>query len=124
MKNSQGLINPDRVRKLPAHYSWIDHRLVHEKYLKSLSCEGAALYLFLLCVGDKKGLSYYSDKAIRHRSRLVDIESAREELIERDLVAWNMPFYQVLSLPEKIKAAEKRPSCSPPPEFLSWRDNL
>lgn len=124
MKNSQGLINPDRLRKLPAHYSWIDHRLVHEKYLKSLSCEGAALYLFLICVGDREGLSYYSDSAIRQRTRLHDIESARMELIERDLVAWNAPFYQVLSLPEKIRTVEKQPPCSPPPEFLSWRDSL
>ena len=124
MKKSQGLINPLRLRKLPAHYSWVDHRLVHEKYLQSLSSEGAALYLFLLCVGDREGLSYYSDKAIRQRTRLNDVASVREELIERDLVAYNAPFYQVLSLPEKAKAVEKQPSCSPPPEFLSWRDSL
>ena len=124
MKKSQGLISPDRVRKLPAHYSWIDHRLVHEKYLKRLSCEGAALYLFLLCVGDREGLSYYSDKGIKQKTKLVDIESARMELIERDLVAWNSPFYQVLSLPEKIKVAEKQQPCSPLSEFLSWRDSL
>ena len=124
MKKSQGLINPDRVRKLPAHYSWVDHRLVHEKYLKSLSCEGAALYLFLLCVGDREGLSYYSDKGIRQKTKLVDIESARMELIERDLVAYSAPFYQVLSLPEKIMTVENQTSCSPPPEFLSWRDSL
>ena len=124
MKKSQGLINPDRVRKLPAHYSWVDHRLVHEKYLKSLSCEGVALYLFLLCVGDREGLSYYSDKGICQRTRLNDIESAREELIERDLVTYSAPFYQVLSLPEKVTSVENQPLCSPPPEFLTWRDSL
>lgn len=124
MKKSQGLISPDRVRKLPAHYSWIDHRLVHEKYLKSLSCEGAALYLFLLCVGDREGLSYYSDKGIMQKIRLNDIESAREELIARDLVAYNTPFYQVLSLPKPIRSAENHSPSSPPPEFLTWRDSL
>jgi len=124
MKKSQGLINPLRLRKLPAHYSWVDHRFVHENYLKKLSCEGAALYLFLLCVGDREGLSYYSDKAIRQRSGVSDIKSSREELITRDLIAYNAPFYQVLSLPEKLRSVENQSSCSPPPEFLSWRDSL
>lgn len=124
MKKSQGLICPDRVRTLPAHYSWIDHRLVHGKYLQSLSCEGAALYLFLLCVGDREGLSYYSDKGIRQKTKLIDIESARMELVERDLVAYNSPFYQVLSLPKPTTPAQNHTPSSPPPEFLAWRDSL
>jgi len=69
-------------------------------------------------------LSYYSDKAIRQRSGVSDIKSSREELITRDLIAYNAPFYQVLSLPEKLRSVENQSSCSPPPEFLSWRDSL
>lgn len=124
MKKSQGLINPLRLRKLPAHYSWVDHRFVHENYLKKLSSEGASLYLFLLCVGDREGLSYYSDKGISQRSSVSDIKLAREELIASNLIAYNSPFYQVLSLPEKIRAVENQSPCSPPAEFLSWRDSL
>ena len=67
MKESQGLLNPHRLRKIPRHYSWLDHRLIHKGYLKEISAEASSLYLFLVCVGDQQGLSYYSDGAIKKR---------------------------------------------------------
>jgi len=60
----------------------------------------AALYLFLVCVADQKGLSYYGDKSIMKRLRmdLKTLKEARSGLIQNSLIAWQNPIYQVLCL--------------------------
>jgi hypothetical protein len=58
------LLDPQRLRKIPPQFSWIDQRLVREHYIERLSHAAAALYLFLLTVADAKGLSFYSERSI------------------------------------------------------------
>ena len=54
----------DRVRRLPSgDWSWIDRRFIRE-YSSKLGGDAVFLYLFLAAVGDKHGLSYYSDNAL------------------------------------------------------------
>jgi hypothetical protein len=55
------ILNPDRLRQVPEHFSWLDHRLVREHYIEKADVCAWALYLFLLSVADVHGLSYYSD---------------------------------------------------------------
>ena len=89
-----------RIRKIPNSFSWIDHRLVRQKYIDSCTHEQSALYLFLVCVSDDKGLSYYADKSIMQKLG-IDMQSlkiARSGLIKNNLIAWQQPIYQVLSL--------------------------
>lgn len=101
-------IKPTRVRNLPKFYSWLDHRLVHDGYLKKLSCEAAALYLFLVTVGDRFGMSYYSERAICKRVNVVNFYAARAELIAADLLAYAKPIYQILSLPDQVEYYPKK----------------
>ena len=104
------LICPERVRKVPAQFSWVDHRLVRERHIERCDVHAAALYLFLVTVADAQGLSYYSDASVARRlsmdpSRLV---RARADLIRLRLVAYERPLYQVLALdapaPEDVRA--------------------
>jgi len=77
--------------------------------MEGCSPEACALYLFLVCVGDEKGLSYYGDGSIMGKlsmDRQV-LESARWELIRKGLIAWRKPIYQVLSL-EPVATANPR----------------
>lgn len=93
---------PDRLRRLPARgWSWIDRRFLRE-YADSLGRDAVFLYFFLTAVADKHGLSYYSDFAIGSRLRLevAAVGGARDELLAHDLIAYEAPLYQVLSLPE------------------------
>ena len=53
-------IDRQRIRTVPAKFSWIDHRLVRDRHIEYCSHVAAALYLFLVTVSDKEGLSYYS----------------------------------------------------------------
>jgi len=89
-----------RIRKVPNHFSWIDHRLVRDRHIENCSHTAAALYLFLVTVGDAQGLSYYSDKSIIKCLSMDQqaLEDARANLINIGLIAWQKPLYQVLAL--------------------------
>ncbi len=93
-------ILPQRVRKVPKSFSWIDHRLVSDKHIDLCSHAAAALYLFLVCVGDDKGLSYYGDQSIMKKLSMDQqvLENARSELVRNGLIAWKRPIYQILCL--------------------------
>ena len=64
------LLCPNRRRRTPAQFSWLDHRLMRERRLESCPIEAWALYLFLVTVGDAQGLSYYSDASLTARMPL------------------------------------------------------
>jgi hypothetical protein len=92
---------PTRLRRPPATgWSWVDRRFLRE-HGDYLSREAVLLYLFLAAVADRHGLSFYSDHALRSRLRLTQpvLEQARQELLERDLLALQLPLVQVLALP-------------------------
>ena len=96
-----------RVRKVPNSFSWIDHRLVRHKYIDSCTHEQSALYLFLVCVSDDKGLSYYADKSIMQKLGMdvQTLKEARSGLIKNNLIAWQQPIYQVLSLEPMVNTS-------------------
>ena len=101
----------ERIRKVPRHFSWIDHRLVRDRHIENCSHQAAALYLFLVTVCDAKGLSYYGDKSIIKYLSMDQnaLEHARANLINIGLIAWQKPLYQVLALdrPEREKPAPR-----------------
>jgi hypothetical protein len=91
----------ERLRRPPATgWSWVDRRFLRE-HGDYLSREAILLYLFFAAVADRHGLSFYSDSTLSSRLRLPQpaLEKAREELLERDLIAHQLPLVQVLSLP-------------------------
>ena len=94
------VICPTRLRKVPAQFNWIDHRLVRDKHICGRSAQALALYLFLLTVADAQGLSYYSAVALCRWLPLDEpaLTCARQELIAAKLIAYQKPFYQVLAL--------------------------
>jgi len=97
--NSQiKLLNPHRERRIPGRFSWLDQRLVRENHLCSLSADALALYLFLACVSDASGMSYYSNSGIAKYLNLESLQTARKELIRADLLTYQAPLYQLLSL--------------------------
>ena len=92
----------DRVRRPPREgFSWIDRRFLRE-FASKLSGDAVLLYFFLSAVSDKDGLSFYSDSsiAVRLRMREEHVVAAREDLLMHDLVAYQPPLTQVLSLPD------------------------
>jgi len=107
------LLRPDRLRRPPEQFSWLDHRLVREHRLKTCTPDAMALYLFLATVADAEGLSYYGEATIAERLGMDPdrVLAARACLIRTDLIAYERPFYQVLSLDTQPMAPP--PSASP-----------
>ena len=91
---------PERLRKVPPQFSWIDHRLVRENYFTRCDHSAWALYLFLVSVADADGLSYYSDASLSRRLKMdwVKLSASRQQLLQAGLIAYEKPLYQVLSL--------------------------
>lgn len=100
------LIYPEKVRRIPKQFSWVDHRLVRDHLIEQCSHQALALYLFLVTVGDQQGLSYYSDRSVGSRLAMDSavLRRSREELIKAKLIAYRKPLYQALSL-EPLKVA-------------------
>lgn len=105
------LICPQRKRKVPQQFSWLDHRLVRDHHIDRLSHRACALYLFLVTVADARGLSYYSNRSLSQRLAIDEhgLSEARRELVQCDLIAYKKPLYQVLSL-EVAPHTSLRPS--------------
>jgi hypothetical protein len=100
-----------RLRKPPATgWSWLDRRFLRE-HGDYLSREAVLLYLFLVAVADRHGLSFYSDHTLSSRLQLSQqaLERARQELLERDLIAHQLPLVQVLSLPTPTVSRRPEP---------------
>ena len=95
------ILRPDRLRQVPAQFSWIDQRLVRENFLRHGPPAAWALYLVLVTVADAQGLSYYSDATLSRLLQLdpLQLAQARRQLLTADLVAYQQPLYQVLALP-------------------------
>jgi hypothetical protein len=78
----------------------VDRCFVRE-HAAHLSRDAVLLYFFLCAVADKRGLSFYGDGTLAAllRMSLPALISARDELLARDLIAHEVRFTQVLSLP-------------------------
>ena len=100
MDSSKQVICSDRVRQVPAQFSWIDHRLVRDRHLDHLDVYAAALYLFLITVADARGLSWYGDTSTARRLSIDEqrLRRARNDLVGAGLLAYARPLYQVLAL--------------------------
>lgn len=104
-----------KLRQIPQQFSWVDQRLVRERYIDQLSPEACALYLFLVTVADAQGLSFYSEHSLCQRLSMTPavLRQARQALIACALVAYQSPLYQVLALDrDRISPAATRPTPS------------
>ena len=92
-----------RIRKIAGSFAFIEHRFLRQGFWSSLSHHEVLLYLFLVIVADRNGLSYYCyDKICSLLQICVDeYILARDLLIEKDLIAFDGSLFQVLSLPQK-----------------------
>jgi hypothetical protein len=104
-------IRSDRVRRIDGgSFAFVPHRFLRSGFYASLTPDEAALYLLLVIVGDRNGVSYYSYDSL---SSLLQVDpdryvDARDGLIDRDLVAFDGTRFQVLSLPEHPVRARAR----------------
>ena len=97
-------IIPQRVRRINGSFAFIEHRFLRDGFWSSLDRQELLLYLFLVMVGDRRGISFYCYDRICNLLGVTvdDYILARNTLIKKDLIAFDGKFFQVLSLPEKV----------------------
>ncbi len=93
---------PEKVRKLTGSFAFIEHRFLHDGFWADLDHHPLLLYIFLVIVSDRHGLSYYSYDKILTLLRLTLDEYilARDILIDKRLIAFDGRLFQVLALPK------------------------
>jgi hypothetical protein len=94
------VLRAERLRRVPRQFSWIDQRLVRDRHLERCGLDAIGLYLVLVTVADAQGLSYYGEASLQRLLSMSGprLQAARAELIRLDLIAYEGPLYQVLSL--------------------------
>jgi hypothetical protein len=115
MKIAKHPIVPDRVRQIEGGFSFIPHTFVTHGFFTSLNQQELLLYFLLVMVGDRHGLSYYSQDRLCTMLRipLDDFIRVRGSLIEKSLIAFDGFMFQVLSLPEKPLTVPQKPLRTP-----------
>jgi hypothetical protein len=109
------VLNPKRVRKINGGFSFIPHRFVLDGFLAALGQKELLLYLFLVLVSDRNGLSFYSYDTICTLLELSLDEyiASRNSLMDKDLIAFDGTLFQVLDLPGKLPDRQEREVRSP-----------
>jgi len=102
---------PQRIRKINGSFAFIEHRFLRNGFWETLSHHELLLYIFLILVSDRKGLSYYSYDNICTLLKISVDEyiPARNALIEKDLIAFDGHLFQVLSLPDTPVVSSSKP---------------
>ena len=97
----RNLLVSNRVRQINGSFAFIEHRFHRHGFWATLGHHELLLYFFLVLVSDRQGLSFYSyDKICSLLAISVDeYIMARDSLINKDLLAFDGTFFQVLSLP-------------------------
>jgi hypothetical protein len=109
-------LRPDRIRTIEKPFAWIPFRLLKDGLFAELSDPAKLLYVFLCLAADRQGLSFYGDDRIRtyfHQLGAEQIDLAREELICKNMIAYDGRLYQVLSLPSPGDRYSKRTEIAP-----------
>ena len=117
MKIVKRVLRPERLRQVPAQFSWVDQGIVRAHLIDRCEARAAALYLFLVTVADAQGLSYYSEATLGARLHLSreELVTARAQLLDIELIAYQAPLYQVLALagtPPRVPTQAPVRNCS------------
>ena len=89
-------VDPARVRTLPKHFAWVDHRL--RDRLSTLTPVEIALLFFLHLVADRQGCSFWAESTLAKKLGLKegDVIEARYGLLSKGLIAYRYPLFQLL----------------------------
>jgi hypothetical protein len=111
-------IVPDRIRRIDGGFAFIPNRFLRDGFFSALTDAERSLYLFLVLAGDRNGVSYYSyDKICSTLEVSVDdYLEVRNNLIAKDLLAFDGTRFQVLSLPAR-PVVKQRASLSTQGDF-------
>ena len=108
---------PQKIRNIKGSFAWIDHRIMRSGFMETMTHQDIALYLFLILVADKNGVSFYRKEKICQAVSLdfSRFEIAKDRLINMKLIAFESysllspnGYYQVLPIESKAPDYSKQ----------------
>ena len=108
---------PQRIRNIKGSFAWIDHRIMRNGFMETMTHQDIALYLFFILVADKNGVSFYRKEKICQAVSLdfSRFEIAKDRLINMKLIAFESysvlspnGYYQVLPIERKTPDYSKQ----------------
>jgi hypothetical protein len=108
---------PQKIRNIKGSFAWIDHRLMRNGFIETMTHQDIVLYLFLILVADKNGISFYRKEKICEAVSLdfSQFEIAKDRLINMKLIAFEgysvlspNGYYQVLPIENKAPDYSKQ----------------
>ena len=111
------LPQPQNIRNIKGSFAWIDHRLVRNGFVETMTHPDMVLYLFLVLVADKNGVSFYRKEKICEAVSLdfSQFEIAKDRLVSMNLIAFEgysalspNGYYQVLPIENKAPNYSKQ----------------
>ena len=111
------LPQPQNIRNIKGSFAWIDHRLVRNGFVETMTHPDMVLYLFLVLVADKNGVSFYRKEKICEAVTLdfSQFEIAKDRLVNMNLIAFEgysalspNGYYQVLPIENKAPNYSKQ----------------
>ena len=105
-------ICPNRVRSIAGNgFAFMPNRFLHDGFFAALNVDELVLYFVLVLAGDRNGLSFYHyDSLCSLLGMTVErYVTARNVLIDLDLIAFDGTRFQVLSLPAGVKQQSELP---------------
>jgi hypothetical protein len=135
MSGKRVIPDPNRVRKVPEGFGWLDHRLLREGWLEQMTAGEITVYAFLVLAADRHGVSSYRREKIARvlGMDIAEVARALGMLMKRDMVAFKPfsrvspdGFHQVLEVPRCAvgRAEEKRRTGGTPEAIGSIMGNL
>ncbi len=117
------ILCPERVRKIGGSFAFVEHRFLREGFWASLAREELLLYLLLVLVADRAGVSYYGyDKLCDLLGVSADAYiAARNGLIDKDLIAFDKPARAAATA---LRSSEELVKRGAPPLHQLFRDLL
>ena len=108
---------PKKIRNIKSSFAWIDHRLMRNGFFELMTHQDIVLYLFLVLVADKNGISFYRKEKICEAVSLDfnQFEIAKDRLINMKLIAFEgysvlspNGYYQILPIENKAPDYSKQ----------------
>ena len=108
---------PKKIRKINGSFAWIDQRLIRNGFIEVMKHQDMVLYLFLVLVADKNGVSFYRKEKICEAVSLdfSQFEITKDRLINMKLIAFESysaispnGYYQVLPIENKAPDYSKQ----------------
>lgn len=125
---------PERVRSIGGRgFAFVPNRFLLDGFFAALDSDELRLYFLLVLAGDRNGVSFYHYDSLCSllQIRVERYLRARNDLIEKDLIAFDGTRFQVLELPVEppavprpLRTAEELEADDPATVRLLLEDSL